>query len=235
MDVAEKRAVIKHLLKKGMNTKEIHNDMLETLDNDCPSYTMIKKWILLFKQGRTSTGSDPIPGKPCTATSEQNVEAVHRMVMTDRRMTIQHIAETLGFSIGSVHTILKKKLHMKKLSARWVLRMLTPYMKQKRLYNSRVLLQRLQEDRVKYFDRIVTQDETWVHHFDPETKQQSMMWKHMGSQPPRKFKRVPSAGKVMASVIGHSQGIIMIDYLERRHTITGQYYAQELRQLREAI
>jgi hypothetical protein len=32
--------------------------------------------------------------------------------------------------------------------------------------------------------RIVIGDETWVHHFDPESKTQSVEWKHPGS--PRK-------------------------------------------------
>jgi hypothetical protein len=33
--------------------------------------------------------------------------------------------------------------------------------------------------------------------------------------PPKKFKRVPSAGKMMASIFWNSQGINMIDYLEQ--------------------
>ena len=36
--------------------------------------------------------------------------------------------------------------------------------------------------------RVVTQDETWVHHFDPEAKNQSIQWKHPGSLFPEKFK-----------------------------------------------
>jgi hypothetical protein len=44
-------------------------------------------------------------------------------------------------------------------------------------------------------------------------KKQSMQWKHPGSTLPKKFKRVPSAGKMMASIFWDSQGIIMIDYL----------------------
>jgi len=53
-----------------------------------------------------------------------------------------------------------------------------------------------------FLDRIVTQDETWVHHFDLETKWQSMVWKHVSSSTPKKFKVTPSAGKVMATVFG---------------------------------
>jgi len=41
-----------------------------------------------------------------------------------------------------------------------------------------------------------------VHHFDPETKRQSMVWKHASSGTHKKFKVTPSAGKVMAIVFG---------------------------------
>ena len=83
-----------------------------------------------------------------------------------------------------------------------------------RLDNSRFLLSRYKDDLGDFIDRVVTQDETWVHHFDPELKMQSMQWKHSGSPPPKKFKTVSSAGKVMASVFWDSQGVIMIDYFE---------------------
>ena len=43
--------------------------------------------------------------------------------------------------------------------------------------------------------------------------------------PPKKFKRVHSAGKVMASIFWDSQGVIMIDYLEQGRTIIGVYFA----------
>ena len=48
---------------------------------------------------------------------------------------------------------------------------------------------------------------------------QSKQWKHPGSPPPKKFKRVHSAGKVMVSIFWDSQGVIMIEYLEQGRTI----------------
>ena len=84
-------------------------------------------------------------------------------------------------------------------------------------------------------DRVVTQNETWVHHFDPESKKQSMLWKHPCSLPPAKFKRVSSAGKVMASTFWDNQGVIMVDYFQEGRTINGAYYAVELRRLRHEI
>ena len=75
--------------------------------------------------------------------------------------------------------------------------------------------------------RVVTQDDTWVNHFDPEAKKQSMQWRHPGSPAPKKFKRVSSSGKVVASVFWDKQDIIMVDYLEEGHMMNGAYYAEE--------
>ena len=67
---------------------------------------------------------------------------------------------------------------MSKVSARWVPRMLTDDQKRSRLDISRRLLSRYEDDTGDFIDRVVTQDETWVHHFDPESKMQNMKWKH---------------------------------------------------------
>jgi [histone H3]-lysine36 N-dimethyltransferase SETMAR len=81
----------------------------------------------------------------------------------------------------------------------------------------------------------VTVDETWVHHFDPESKVQSKEWRHSGSPPPRKFRVQASAGKVMATVFWDATGILLIDYLPHGQTITGQYYAALIARLRDTI
>ena len=70
---------------------------------------------------------------------------------------------------------------MFKVSARWVPRMLTEDQKRNRLDISRYLLSRYEDDPKEFMDRVVTQDETWVHHFDSESKKQNMQWKHPGS------------------------------------------------------
>ena len=56
-----------------------------------------------------------------------------------------------------------------------------------------------------------------------------------GSPRPKKFKTQPSAGMVMATVFWDAKGVIMLDFLPKRSTITGVYYANLLDQLRTAI
>ena len=72
-----------------------------------------------------------------------------------------------------------------------------------------------------FMRRIVTGDETWIHHYDPETKQQSMQWKHASSPSPRKFKVQASAGKIMCTFFWDAEGILLIDYMPHKVTITG--------------
>ena len=43
-------------------------------------------------------------------------------------------------------------------------------------------------------------DESWIHHFQAETKQHMKQWKHLGSPSPKKANTVMSADKVMTSI-----------------------------------
>ena len=140
------------------------------------------------------------------------------MVMNDRRLTISHLANVISISRERVENILHNELGMSKVSARWVLRLLTPDQKFSRLVMSEANLARLEADP----DRFLTQDECWVHHFEPETKKQSMQWKHSTSAP---------KAKVMASVFWDAKVIVFIDCLQKGNTINGEYYAKLLREL----
>jgi hypothetical protein len=67
------------------------------------------------------------------------------------------------------------------------------------------LLNYSEADPDNFLYKIVTMDESWVHHFDPETKQSSMEWRHSNWPPPKKFRVQSSAGKVMLSFFWHSK------------------------------
>ena len=235
MDNIWHRGVIKYLHKKGLTPKDIHADMVATLGDTAPSYATVKRWAALFKMGRESLEDDDRCGRPLTATTEENISHVHRIVMGDRRVTVNEIATSVGISRERVENILHNELGMSKVSARWVPRLLTPDQKLTRLTLSQENIAIFEADQASFIDRFLTQDECWVHHFEPETKKQSMQWKHPGSPPQKKAKVVSSAGKVMASVFWDAKGIVFIDYLEKGRTINGEYYAALLKQLRKEI
>ena len=78
-------------------------------------------------------------------------------------------------------------------------------------------------------------DETWLHHYDPETKQQWMEWRHSGSPRPQKFRVQKSAGKVLTSIFWDQDGIFLIDYFQKGQTINANYYSSLLVQLKDIL
>ncbi|GFW57490.1 histone-lysine N-methyltransferase SETMAR [Trichonephila clavipes] len=86
-----------------------------------------------------------------------------------------------------------------------------------------------------FMKRIVTGDETWCHHYEPETKRDSMQWKHASSPPPKKFRAVKSAGKVFLTVFFDVQGPLLVEFLEHGKSINSDVYCETLRRLRRSI
>ncbi|KAK2578747.1 hypothetical protein KPH14_012273 [Odynerus spinipes] len=41
-------------------------------------------------------------------------------------------------------------------------------------------------NKAEFLRRFITMDETWVHHFTPETKEQSKQWTKKGESAPKK-------------------------------------------------
>ena len=54
MDTFSHRAVIRYLGLKDFTPKEIHEDMVVSLGENAPLYSMVKKWDAEFKRGRES-------------------------------------------------------------------------------------------------------------------------------------------------------------------------------------
>ena len=98
--------------------------------------------------------------------------------------------------------------------------------------SSEQLLEFFRRDANDLLSWLVTMDKTWLYHYDPETKQQSMEWRHSGSPRPQKFRVQKSAGKVLASIFWDQGGILLIDYLPKGQTINAEYYSSLLVQLK---
>jgi len=76
-------------------------------------------------------------------------------------------------------------------------------------------------------------NKTWLYHYDPDTKQQSMEWWHSGSPCPKKFRVKKSAGKFLVSIFWDQDSIFCIHYLPKGQTINTEYYSSLLVQLKD--
>jgi histone-lysine N-methyltransferase SETMAR len=228
MEKEQYRSVIRFLYLDGKTCEEIKERLVAVYKDHAPSMTTIRYWFNEFKRGRTSVLDEERPGRPIEVTTDDMVDKIHDIVLADRRVKIREIVEMLNISYERVWHILHEHLGMKKLSARWVPRLLTVDQKRNRVTTSKDCLDMFKRNPNQFLRRFVTVDETWIHHYTPETKVQSAQWVSPGERAPKKAKTVPSAGKVMATVFWDSQGIILIDYLEKGRTITGPYYSELL-------
>ena len=82
------------------------------------------------------------------------------LVKEDGRLTVYQIAETVGITVGSAHSILHDDLCLSKLSARWVPKALRPNQLSLRSELSTAILLKIKADEDRFFDRIITGNET---------------------------------------------------------------------------
>jgi hypothetical protein len=78
-------------------------------------------------------------------------------------------------------------------------------------------------------NRIVTGDESWVHHYQPESKRASMQWKHRGSPSSKTFKVTPPAGKVVLTMFWDSHGVLLAHFQKRGENVNSASYCEVLK------
>ena len=113
---------------------------------------------------------------------------MHDIVLKDRRLKVSEIVKPVGISDERVHHILTEELGMKKLSARWVPRLLTSDQKRMRMQASQECLDRFKKNPKNCIRIFVITDETCVHYFTLETKQQLKQWMRSDSPPAKSVK-----------------------------------------------
>jgi hypothetical protein len=139
----------------------------------------VYKWVDWFKEGRESVDDNVRVGRPSTSRVGENIQCVHYLVKSDRRITTRMITDKLGIGKGSVQTILKEDFNVRKLSAKIVPRILTQEQKQRHVACYQDWMQN--EEGSSFLQKVINGDESWIYEYDPETKRQSEEWKHGGS------------------------------------------------------
>lgn len=229
------RAIIEFLFLEGENATNIHSRLVNIYNDSAPSYRTIAYWVCEFRRGRERLRDEQRSGRPIEASSEEIIEDVRLLIEGDRRIKAHQLARAVGVSKGTIISILHEKLGLSKISARWVPRNLTPFQRAERSDKSLALLHRYQNNPAQFLQRLVTGDETWVYFWDPLSKEDSKEWRERGSKAPTKARTQRSAGKVMCTIFWDTKGPILIDYLAEGDTINGQYYADLMTRLRQAI
>ena len=110
---------------------------------------------------------------------------------------------------------------MKRVSAKFVPRVLTVEQKQQRLSISLELRDRAASDS-SFLGNVITGDETWVYSYDSESRVQSFQWKSPSSPRAKKACQSRSHIKVMI-VFFDLDGIVRAEFVPRNTTVNSEY------------
>jgi len=123
------------------------------------------------ERGGFTTCDTPCPGRHKTLTTPEVIDQIHQLILEDRRISAKSIAEQLGISRERLGSIIHEDLDIQKLSAKWVPQCLNADEKRQRCQSSDHHLEFFRRDPNDFLSRLVTMEETWSYHYDPETKQ----------------------------------------------------------------
>ena len=173
----EIRSYIKCRIRLNIDSKQIFNELCGIYGPQIISVRTVFGWVKAFKGGEFSVEDDTCPGRPETSVTTANIAAVKIMVKQDARLSVKDIASCTGISEGSVQTILKKRLDLRKVRTRWVPHLLTEEQKTQRLKCAWELLKIYKGCTSRVISNLLTGDETLVHMFEPQKRAENKQWK----------------------------------------------------------
>ena len=120
--------------------------------------------------------------------------------------------------------ILKKRLDLRKVCARWVPHLLTEEQKTQRLKCARELLKTYKGCNSWVISNLLTDDETWVHMFEPQRRAVNKQWKRKDQKCLCIAKRTISLKKMLYRVFFNSSGPVIQVPSPSGHTVTVRFY-----------
>ncbi|UYV61187.1 hypothetical protein LAZ67_1003759 [Cordylochernes scorpioides] len=157
--------------------------------------------------GPGRVADEPRSGRPTTARTDKNVDRVLEVLRSDRRLSIQKIADTLHMSTFVVHGIVTEDLQMRKVCAKLVSKVLSQDQKEPSVLRCQELLDLIQNE-PDFLNSVATGDESWMFEYDPESKRQSCAWHTKSSPRPKKARMSKSGITTMIIVFFDIRGIV---------------------------
>ena len=114
MSNIEHRVIIRFFTRKGLNTTELSKELENVYKDSALSHRTVAKWVAEFKDPERVFEDAPRMDCPLAITADENIEAVERIVMRDRQISIRRLAEELPI----IHEIMNNHMGMKKVCTR---------------------------------------------------------------------------------------------------------------------
>ena len=104
-----------------------------------------------------------------TSTADENIEAVKKMMLDDRRITIREAAYDVDISFGSCQPIFTNALGMKREAAKIFPKLQNVEQKQSSMFIAQEMLTTFNDD-PDLLKKVITCDESCLYGYNNETK-----------------------------------------------------------------
>ena len=156
--------------------KDIWNVDCGVLGESTICRTKVQLWYNRFTEGREVFNDDAQPGRPSMSTTDKNTEAVKKMILDNRRITIREVAGDVGNFYGCFRA---EKCGSKYCSK------IAKFLANTTSHGYRS--EDVREDDPDLHKKVITGDESCVYGYDIETKAQLSQWKRPEEQKTEKI------------------------------------------------
>ena len=228
--ISEQRAYCKIRAQLVFPPTEIHADLQKVYGNGALKYATVCKRVRRFNDGRESIENNPRVGRPVSVLKEKNVATVKTLIGEDARYTVQEIEELSGIhsSFIRVLKILRERRGLRKICAGWVPHLLTDEQKQSRVRLASQVIEKYDKCDPRRLEEIVTGDETWIYHFQPDSKAKNKVWVSSEGDRPVIARRCKTSYSMLYAIFFDSKGQVLQIPVPKGSSVTGKFYRESV-------
>ena len=167
-------------------------------------------------------------GRPVSVLKEKNVATVKTLIEEDACYTMQEIEELSGIHSSSVLKILHERLGLRKICAHWVPHLLTDEQKQSLVRLASQVLEKYDKCDPCRLEEIVTGDETWIYHFQSDSKAENKVWVSSEGHKPVIARCCITSNRMLYAIFFDSKGQVLQIPVHKGSSVTGKFYRKSV-------
>ena len=140
-DTLEERYAIRFCFILEKNATETYGMLQTAFGSSCMNRASVFEWHKRFKEGRVSVRDDERCGRSKEVKTSELIGQIKNFMDKDRRVSIETVSAQFGISVGTVHTIIRKELKMRKICMKFFPRVPKEDQKERRCHDSREMFE----------------------------------------------------------------------------------------------
>ena len=150
------------------------------------------------------------------------------LIEEDARYTMQEIEELSSIHSSSVFKILCERLGLWKIFTRWVPNLFTDEQKQSWVRLASQVIEKYDKCDPRRLEEIVTSDETWIYHFQPNSKAKNKVWISSEGDRPVIVRRCKTSNRMLYATFFDSKGPVLQISVPKGSSVNGKFYRESV-------